>query len=228
MSTPQRPVRPAPLSRDRVLRAAVDLVDHEGLDALTMRKLGSTLGVEAMSLYRHVRNKEAILEGIVDLVAAEIEVSPGDRETWQGLLRRRATASRGVFSRHPWAIGLLESRRVLGPNLLRSLDAALGSLRAAGFTIDAAAHALWLLDSFVYGHVIQETSRSEADDGAPEEMLEQLRSSGYPHLADLGQHALAEGFTVDAEFDIGLELILQAVAGLRGTPAPDPLSGQPS
>ncbi len=220
-------MRRAPLSRDRVLQAAVALVDHEGLDALTMRKLGATLGVEAMSLYKHVRNKDAILDGIVDLVGAEIEVSPGDRETWQGLLRRRATASRVVFTRHPWAIGLLESRRVLGPNLLRSLDAALGGLQGAGFTIDAAAHALWLLDSFVYGHVIQETSRRKAGEGATQEMLEQVRSSGYPHLADLGQHALTEGFTADAEFDIGLELILQALAGLQGAP-PERLSGPPS
>jgi AcrR family transcriptional regulator len=212
-----------------VLLAAVALVDREGLDALTMRKLGSALGVEAMSLYKHVRNKEAILDGIVDLVAAEIEAPDDDEAPWLAALRDRAVSSRRVLTRHPWAIGLLESRRVLGPSLLRSLDAALGNLRSAGFTIEDAAHTLWLLDSFVYGHVVHETSRQsdDAEAQSAEAVLEQVRSSGYPHLAELGQHALASDFTVDKEFDIGLELILEALAR-RHDGARETLSGRPS
>lgn len=220
-----------PLTRERVLLAAIALVDRDGLDALTMRKLGSALGVEAMSLYKHVRNKEAILDGIVDLVAAEIEAPEDAQAPWLGALRDRAVSSRRVLSRHPWAIGLLESRRVLGPSLLRSLDAALGNLRSAGFTIEDAAHALWLLDSFVYGHVVHETSRqSGGPDAAAESaeaVIEQVRSSGYPHLAELGQHARASDFSVDREFDIGLELILEALSRRHDGPRGN-VSGRPS
>ncbi len=149
-----------------------------------MRRLGSSLGVEAMSLYKHVRNKEAILDGIVEQVVAEIG-SPADPHlSWQEALRHRAVASRQVLRAHPWAIGLLESRRPLGPGQLRSLDAALGNLRSAGFSIEEAARALWLVDGFVYGQVVQETSQQLASsaEAAPAagEALAQLAASGYP------------------------------------------------
>ena len=211
---PNGPVR-ARLTHERVIQAAVELVDGHALEALTMRRLGSSLGVEAMSLYKHVRNKEAILDGIVERVVAEIG-SPADPHlSWQEALRHRAVASRQVLRAHPWAIGLLESRRPLGPGQLRSLDAALGNLRSAGFAIEEAAHALWLVDAFVYGQVVQETSQQLAPpaEAAPaaEEALAQMAASGYRYLDEIAQHALTAAFSVDEEFDFGLSLILTAL-----------------
>jgi AcrR family transcriptional regulator len=213
-----RPAR-ARLTRDRVIRAAVELVDRQGVEALTMRRLGSSLGVEAMSLYKHVRNKEAILDGIVEQVVAEIGSPADPLLSWQEALRHRAVASRQVLRAHPWAIGLLESRRPLGPGQLRSLDAALGNLRSAGFAIEEAARALWLVDGFVYGQVVQETSQQLASSAeaapAAEETLAQLAASGYRYLDEIAQRALASPFSVDEEFDFGLRLILDALEGRR-------------
>ena len=146
-----------PLTTDRVLRAAVDLADREGLGALTMRRLGAELGVEAMSLYKHVANKEAILDGVVELIVGQIEI-PSQETHWKEAMRRRAVSARGVLAAHSWAIGLLETRGSMGPATMRYLDAILGNLRSAGFSIQDAVHAFWLLDSYVYGHVIQETT----------------------------------------------------------------------
>ncbi len=123
-----------PLTKARVLQAAVDLADREGLGALTMRRLGAELGVEAMSLYKHVANKEAILDGIVELVIGEIEV-PTDGTDWKQAMRHRAVSARQVLSRHSWAIGLLEARGSTGPNALHYVDSILGNLRTAGFSI---------------------------------------------------------------------------------------------
>ena len=205
----------ARLTHDRVIRAAVELVDGQGIDALTMRRLGSSLGVEAMSLYKHVRNKEAILDGIVERVVGEIGSPADEHLPWQEALRDRAVSSRRVLRAHPWAIGLLESRRPLGPGQLRSLDAALGSLRSAGFAIEEAAHALWLVDAFVYGQVVQETSQQlpPSAEAAPaaEEALAQMAASGYRYLDEIAQHALTSAFSVDEEFDFGLSLILTAL-----------------
>ena len=156
--TPSEDTSPRPpLTRERVFQAAVDLADRDGLGALTMRRLGAELGVEAMSLYKHVANKEEILDGIVEVVVGEIE-TPREGADWKEAMRRRAISAREVLGRHSWAIGLLEARGSTGPKALRYLDAILGNLRSAGFSIENAVHAFWLLDSFVYGQVIQETS----------------------------------------------------------------------
>jgi AcrR family transcriptional regulator len=204
-----------PLTRDRVLRAAVDLADRDGLGALTMRRLGAELGVEAMSLYKHVASKEQILDGVVELIVGEIEIPSGEAD-WKAAMRRRAYSARGVLSRHSWAIGLLETRGSMGPAAMRYLDAILGTLRSAGFSVENAAHAFWLLDSYVYGHVIQETSLSPASSSPPgtestEPGLEQNRTTEYPHLAELVDHARASDYSVDREFRYGLDLILDAL-----------------
>jgi AcrR family transcriptional regulator len=198
-----------------VLRAAVDLADREGLGALTMRRLGAELGVEAMSLYKHVANKEAILDGVVELIVGQIEI-PGAGADWKQAMRRRACSAREVLAGHSWAIGLLESRGSQGPATMRYLDAILGNLRAAGFALDDAVHALWLLDSYVYGHVIQETSLAPAvasppgtETAAP--VPEQAAMADYPHLAELAEHARRADYSVDREFRYGLELILDAL-----------------
>ncbi len=146
-----------PLTRERILQAAVDLANREGLGTVTMRRLGAEFGVEAMSLYKHVANKEEILDGIVELVVGEIDI-PSEGADWKKAMRGRAVSARQVLSRHSWAIGLLETRSSMGPTALCYLNAILGNLRAAGFSIENAAHAFWVLDSYIYGQVIQETS----------------------------------------------------------------------
>ena len=135
-----------PLSRDRVLRAAAALADENGLGALSMRKLGEALGVEAMSLYNHVANKDDMLNGMVDLVFSEIGPPPAGRD-WKAAMRERALSARRVLGRHRWAIGL-QGRASPGPATLAYHDAALGCLRHAGFSVELTAHAASLLDSY--------------------------------------------------------------------------------
>ena len=188
-----------------------------------MRRLGAELGVEAMSLYKHVASKEEILDGILELVVGEIEIPPVGAE-WKEAMRRRAISAREVLSRHSWAIGLLEARDSKGPTALRYLDAILGNLRSAGFSIENAAHAFWLLDSFVYGHVIQETrlpiNTSEKVSESTGSNVEQITRDEYPHLVEIGEHALKSEYSVDTEFEFGLDLILDAL-DQSGTSAAD-------
>lgn len=206
-----RPARP-PLTRNRVLHAAVDLADREGLGRLTMRRLGAELGVEAMSLYKHVANKGQILDGIVELIVGQIDVPTGVAD-WTQAMRLRATSARRVLTRHSWAIGLLESRAPMAPATMGYLDAMLGILRSQGFTIEGAAHALWLLDSYVYGHVVQETSLSAVGPAEPGDPngSDVEATSAYPRLAELLEHAATSPFSLDREFAYGLDLILDAL-----------------
>jgi AcrR family transcriptional regulator len=196
-----------PLTKGRVLQAAVDVADREGLDALTMRRLGAELGVEAMSLYKHVANKEEILDGIVELVVGEIEI-PSEGTEWKEAMRRRTVSAREVLSRHSWAIGLLEARGSRGPTARRYLDAILGNLRSAGFSIENAVHAFWVLDCYVYGHVIQETSLAFK---SSEEMTDSAGFDEYPHLVEIAQPARRSAYSFDNEFEFGLDLILDAL-----------------
>ena len=202
------------LTKERVLQAAVNLAGREGLGALTMRRLGAELGVEAMSLYKHVANKDEILDGIIELVVAEIEI-PSSGADWKQAMRQRATSAREVFTRHSWAIGLLETRRSIGPIVLGYLNSILGNLRSAGFSIEKATHAFWLLDSYVYGHVIQETSlpfsNPQDTNESARSILEQITRSEYPHLVEIGEHAMRSEFSFDSEFEFGLDLILDAL-----------------
>ena len=204
-----------PLSRDQVVRAAVALADEGGLDALSMRKLGQVLGVEAMSLYNHVAGKGDLLDGMIDAVFSEIGLPPA-AEGWKQAMRQRAIAVRAVLGRHRWAIGLMESRRSPGPATLRHHDAVLGCLRGAGFSIELTAHAYSLLDSYIYGFALQEASLPF---GTPEETAQvtqeiagQMPAGEYPHLAELATaHVLQPGYQYGSEFEIGLDLILDAL-----------------
>ncbi len=187
-----------------MLAAAAAVADREGLHSLTMRRLGGELGVEAMALYKHVANKDEILDGIVEVVVAEIEVpSPGSE--WRTAMRQRAISVRQVLRRHPWAIGLMESRRRPGPATMQYLDAVVASLRSGGFSVEMAAHAFWLLDSYVYGHVIQEISVSAG------EIFDHAEMGDYPHLAEVAAGAMASGYDFDSEFEFGLDLILDTL-----------------
>lgn len=219
-NTPSRP----PLTRDRVLQAAVDLADRRGLDSLTMRRLGADLGVEAMSLYKHIANKDGILDGMVEVVIGEIEVPAVDHE-WREAMGLRAISAREVLGRHSWAIGMLETRGATGPTAMRYLDAILGNLRSAGFSIENATHALWLLDSYVYGHVVQETSlpltNPEEMSAAATSVLENSTMDDFPNLMEAEQHAIKSGYSFDSEFEFGLDLILDGLERLREEPQRD-------
>ena len=205
-----------PLDRDRVLRAAIALADEGGLDSLTMRKLGEALGVEAMSLYYHVAKKDDILDEIVDLIFSEIGLPSGG--DWKEGMRRRAFSARAVFNRHPWAIGLVETRSSPGPASLRHHDAVIGSLRRGGFSNELAAHAYFLLDSFIYGFVLQEVAlpvKTEEQVRVTAEATLQRMADDYPHLAELTrEHVLQPGYDFGQHFAFGLELILDSLQQL--------------
>jgi len=205
-----------PLSREQVLRAGMALADERGLDALTMRKLGERLGVEAMSLYNHVANKVDLLDGMVDLVFAELDL-PDPGADWRSAMRDRSVSARAALRRHPWATGLMESRASPGPANLRHHDAVLGSLRAGGFSVPMAAHAYSLLDSYVYGFCLQETGLpfDAADDmeEVVEAILGGMPEDEYPHLRELTvEHVLQPGYDYGDEFAFGLDLVLDALA----------------
>lgn len=210
-----------PLSAQRIFVEAVALADAEGMAGVTMRKLADRLGVEPMSIYHHVANKEQIIDGMVDLVFAEIEL-PQLGEDWRMALRARTASGREVLGRHPWAIPLMETRTTPGPATLRHHDAVLGALRSSGFSIVLAAHAIALLDAFMYGFAMEEAnlpfSTPEETAALAADVLDQFPSQDYPHLAELtAEHVLAPGYDFGAEFDFGLDLILDGLARLAHT-----------
>lgn len=204
-----------PLSRQRALLAAIAIADTEGIDALTMRRLAQDLGVEAMSLYHHVANKHDILDGMVDMVFGEIEL-PSDGTDWKMAMRQRATSLRAALTRHPWAISIMESRTSPGPATLRHHDTVIGCCRTAGFSIEMTAHAFSLIDSYIYGFVLQQVNLpfDETDDLAElvESMMPDLASDSYPHLTELTtEYILRPGYDYGNEFDYGLGLILDGL-----------------
>ncbi|MFJ5262534.1 TetR/AcrR family transcriptional regulator [Streptomyces sp. NPDC088387] len=215
-----------PLSRERVIRTAVAVADEKGLAALTMRAVAERLGVEAMSLYHHVPGREGLLDGMVDVVFGEIEL-PGGGD-WKSAMRHRADSARAVLRRHPWAVGLMDSRRSPGPATLRHHDAVIGALRAGGFSVPMTAHAFSLIDSYLYGFVVQELSLPFSGPTELEEVagavLGDMPEDAYPHLTELAvEHALKPGYDYGDEFTFGLTLILDALhPDERATPAPHP------
>lgn len=209
----------APLSRERVLRAALKLADMGGIESLTMRKLGQELQVEAMSLYKYIANKDDLLDGIVDLVFSEIAL-PSDRADWKTAMRQRAISARDALLRHPWATSLMQARAKPGPATLRHHDAVIGSLRAAGFTVDMAAHAFSVLDGYIYGFALQQVNlpyhTSEENTAFAERILRQLPADEYPYLAEMiVEHALKPAYDYAEEFEFGLDLILDGLQRLR-------------
>ena len=203
-----------PLNRDRVLAAAVEIADERGVGAVTMREVASRLGVEAMSLYNHVANKDDILDGMVDLVIEQVDL-PSDVDGWREAMRCRAVSARQVFGRHPWVPLLLDSRKSSGPSRLLYLDWVLGQLMTAGFSLDDAARAFSLLDSYIYGFGIQQFNIAADGDASPEEMAEMFRAAipaeKYPYLHRMASHAMETGYDAEADFDFGLELILDGL-----------------
>src|ERR1700730_9100754 len=218
-SHPQPGAKPrAPLSRERVLRAALVLADAGGIESLTMRRLGQELRVEAMSLYNHVAKKDDILDGIVDLVFSEIEL-PAGRAEWRPAMRRRAVSAHEALLRHPWAPSMMQSRTKPGAATLRHHDSVLGSFRAAGFSLVMAAHAVSVIDGYVYGFALQQIniplqSREQVAE-VGENILRQL-AGAYPYLAEMiTDHAMKPGYDYAEEFEFGLDLILDGLDRLR-------------
>ena len=203
------------LSRERALAAAVALADREGLGALTMRKLAEELEVEAMSLYHHVANKDAILDGMVDMIFAEIELPRSDI-TWKAAMRQRGASVRAALNRHPWSISIMESRTSPGPATLRHHDAVIGCCRAAGFTLPMTAHAFSMMDSYIFGFAMQEVNLPFDNGDDLNELaasMEPLLARGdYPHFMEfVVEHALQPGYAYGDEFDFGLDLILDGL-----------------
>ncbi len=204
------------LTRERVLRAAVALADDEGIELLSMRRLGGALGVEAMSLYHHVANKTELLNAMVDIVFGEIAL-PSDATDWRTAMRERALSAREVLSRHPWAIALMDSRATPGPATLRHHDTVIGTLRGAGFSVAMTAHAFSALDAYTYGFALQEQAlpfdTGEETAELAQAILAQFPADEYPHLAELtAEHVLQPGYDYGDEFEFGLELILDGLA----------------
>lgn len=214
-------VSDAGLSKQRVVVEAVRLADREGVDGLSMRRLAGELGAGAMTLYRYVASKDELLDAMVDLVFEEIELPPEETD-WQSAMRRRAVSARQVLARHPWAIGLLESRTSPGPANLRHHEAVTACLRMAGFTVVMATHANWLLDSYVYGFALQEASLpfDTVDEFAvmgEDVYLPQLPPDEFPYLNESAAALVADGYDPAEEFTFGLDLVLAALEPLRAS-----------
>jgi AcrR family transcriptional regulator len=209
------------LSRERVLLAALAQADVGGLEALSMRTLAEGLEVAPMALYRHVANKDDLIDGMVDVVFSEVDLPSADGD-WKRAMRRRAISLRDVLLRHRWAIGLMESRRNPGPASLRHHDAMIGSLRAGGFDLAMAAHAYSLLDSYIYGFALTkmnlpfETEEQVAE--VAQTMLEPFSPDDYPNLvAFITEHAMQPGYDYADEFEYGLDLMLDGLERVRPT-----------
>jgi AcrR family transcriptional regulator len=210
------------LSRERVLKVAIAHADAGGLDALSMRKLADQLDVAPMALYRHVANKDDLIDGMVDVVFSEVGL-PSIGPDWRTATRQRAMSLRDVLARHRWAIGLMESRRNPGPANLRHHDAVIGSLRAGGFDMALVAHAYSVLDSYIYGFALTKMNLpfESGDDVAQiaETMLEPFPVNEYPNLVEfLAEHVMKPGYDYGDEFEYGLELILDRLERALQTP----------
>ena len=215
--------RRRPLNRARILRAAVELADRDGIEALSMRRLGQELGVEAMSLYNHVPNKQDVLDGIVDLVLDEVDLAPvGD--DWKSAARSRILSARRVMLRHPWASGVIVSRRQPSPRMLRYMDSMGAIMRAGGFSVDLMHHAFHALGSRMLGFS-QELYDDSADlEATPEIQALMLRrmSQEYPNITAVMEQVMHDDASVvgtgcddQLEFEFALDLILDGLDRLR-------------
>jgi AcrR family transcriptional regulator len=201
------------VSREQVLDAALRLADEGGLAAVTMASVGARLGVEAMSLYRHIGNKEEMLDGLVDRVFAEIEV-PADVRDWRDAMRWRAISTHDALRRHPWAIGLMESRSQPGPATLGHHEAMVAILLRAGFDGRMAVRVYNLLDSYIYGFALQEATlpfSSPEEMASKSEQMLAVVADAYPHLAAVQRDLVGSGFDYADEFEAGLDIILGAL-----------------
>lgn len=216
MKTPAPPRRPG-LTRARITEVAVALADARGVESLSMRALAGELGVEAMSLYNHIRNKDDLLDAVVDTVVGRIDL-PDTGSNWQTQMARRADAMRTVFLAHPWAPPLIVGRINVGPNMLALNDATLGCLRAAGFSYVQADHAMNALDSLIYGFHLLERSMPVQPENyaeAAQTYLPAIDADRYPHFCALGQMVAEGSYDGVNHMAFGLDLLLEALEAQR-------------
>jgi len=226
MTSPDEPTTEprVPLSRERVLRAAVRLADESGFESLSMRKLGQELGVQAMSLYNHVGGKDDIRDGIVDLVLQEIALPPAGAD-WKIAIRTSAISAHDVFVAHPWACGLINSTKAVSSARLDWMEAILRTLRDAGCSAKLTHHTYHALDSHITGFTLWQVSFPFEEWGDLEELaatfLRTLPVSKYPYLAEHVREHLAEpGPEEKSEFEFGLDLILDGIERIRDAASP--------
>ena len=219
MSEQRHAASDAGLSKQRVVVEAVRMADREGVAGLSMRRLASALGAGAMSIYHYVASKDELLDAMIDVVFAEIELPPAEAD-WQSAMRQEAASTRQILARHPWATSLMESRTSPGPANLRHREAVTACLRRAGFSVVMATHANWLLNSYVYGYALQAASLpfDTADELAgmvDDVYLPQLPPDEFPYLNESAAALLAAGYDPTEEFSFGLDLVLAALEPLR-------------
>jgi AcrR family transcriptional regulator len=208
-----------PLSRERVLSAAIALADEAGIESLSMRKLGQALGVEAMSLYNHVANKDEILNGIVDIVVGEFDLPPPGTD-WKAALRRIALSAYEVLVKHPWAANLVLSASGISESRLQYMEAILGTLRRAGFSAEMTDHGYHALESHIMGFTLWEVGMNL---GSREDLqrlasafLERLSADEFPYLSEhVEQHLKPRRPDDEGEFAFGLDLILDGLERIR-------------
>jgi AcrR family transcriptional regulator len=213
------------LTKQRVLRAAVELADQIGIESVSMRRLAEELGVVPMALYKHVANKEDVLDGMVDVVVAEID--PPLRDTdWKSEVRQRILSARRVLLRHPWAPGVIESRANPSAALLAYIDSMIGMFRAGGFSADLTHHALHTMGSRLYGFSQEVFDDSPSLDPATTAMLVREMEGKYPHIAEMvgivyHDQASVPGRGCDDqfEFEFALDLLLNGLERLRQEPS---------
>lgn len=213
--TQPEPSKRIRLSVDRVLDGAIELLDQSGLGEFTIRKLAVALNTKPMTIYHHVPNKDAILDGVTDRVFSEFELPP-EGLSWKQAIRYRTVSARSVLGRHPWATPLLESRTTPGPHTLQHHDAVLGCFRGGGLSLALTAHAYALVDSYLHGFALQEanmpaTGGEDMSDLA-ESIVQAFPEGLYPHLLELtAGHVLQPGYDFGDEFEFGLDLILDGI-----------------
>ncbi|MGI9643371.1 MAG: TetR/AcrR family transcriptional regulator [Acidimicrobiia bacterium] len=203
------------LSRDHVLEGAVVLADEIGIEAFTIRKLATALGTKPMTIYHYVSSKEEIIDGMIERVFSEIE-KPSSEGNWLEALRLRCESARAALKRHPWAAPLMESRTSPGPENLGHHEAVLACLRRGGLNWQETAHAYAILDAFIYGFALQETSLPSQAEGefveAAQDIAAAFDAEAYPNLVGLTvEHVFQPGYEFGDSFDFGLDLILEAI-----------------
>ena len=207
-----------PLNGNRVLIGALALADRVGIAAFTIRKLATELEVKPMTIYHHVPNKEAILDGMVDLVFSEIGI-PDDKLDWKPAIRQRSLSARTVLARHTWAVPVMESRSAPGLETLRHHDAVIGCFRRGGFSVEKTARAYALVDSYIYGFALQEANLpatgGEELANLAETIISPLPDGVYPHLMELTEkHIMQPGYDFGDNFEFGLDLILDGLEAI--------------
>jgi AcrR family transcriptional regulator len=211
------PPRRSGLTRARITEVALALADARGVESLSMRALARELRVEAMSLYNHIRNKDDLLDAVVDTVVGRIDL-PGTGSNWQNEMRRRAHSMRTVFLAHPWAPPLIVGRINVGPNMLALNEATLGCLRAAGFSYVQTDHAMNAIDSLIYGFHLLERSlpvQPENYAEAARTYLPVIDADRYPHFCALGRLVTEGSYDGVNRMGFGLDLLLEALEAHR-------------